>query len=269
MLCTPEEADGTGHDEEEEERRARRGGPSPRSGSGARTARRRWSTQGAATPPPPPPDPPDLPIRPRPARDPVTGARRLEAVADHRPGRGARGETRSGYRGTGPPGARITRMTEHRVAAAVFRHEGRVLLCHRSRTRGWYPDCWDLPGGHSRAGESGEDAAGARVRRGAGRARPRRTTARGVARPAGAWTCTCSSWRPGTGRSSTRPPEEHDELGWFTADELSSLVLADRALPDRAAAAARRTVRSRRSDDVPQARVELATFRLGGGCSIH
>ena len=27
-------------------------------------------------------------------------------------------------------------------------------------------------------------------------------------------------------------PEEHDDLGWFTADELSSLVLADRRYLD-------------------------------------
>jgi ADP-ribose pyrophosphatase YjhB (NUDIX family) len=32
--------------------------------------------------------------------------------------------------------------------------DSRVLLCHRSPGRRWYPDVWDLPGGHVEAGES-------------------------------------------------------------------------------------------------------------------
>ena len=29
-----------------------------------------------------------------------------------------------------------------------------ALLCHRSPDRAWYPDVWDLPGGHVEAGET-------------------------------------------------------------------------------------------------------------------
>ena len=35
-----------------------------------------------------------------------------------------------------------------RVVAALLRDGNRVLLCHRSPQRRWYPDVWDLPGGH-------------------------------------------------------------------------------------------------------------------------
>lgn len=41
----------------------------------------------------------------------------------------------------------------HVVVAAVLRRRGRALLVHRSPQRRWYPDVWDLPGGHVEAGE--------------------------------------------------------------------------------------------------------------------
>ena len=35
-----------------------------------------------------------------------------------------------------------------RIVTALLRDGNRVLLCHRSPRRRWYPDVWDLPGGH-------------------------------------------------------------------------------------------------------------------------
>ena len=40
-----------------------------------------------------------------------------------------------------------------RIVAAFLRDGNRVLLCHRSARRRWYPDVWDLPGGHVESGE--------------------------------------------------------------------------------------------------------------------
>jgi 8-oxo-dGTP pyrophosphatase MutT (NUDIX family) len=45
-----------------------------------------------------------------------------------------------------------------RIAAAFLRDGDRVLLCHRSAGRRWYPDVWDLPGGHVDEGERPEAA---------------------------------------------------------------------------------------------------------------
>ena len=39
----------------------------------------------------------------------------------------------------------------HDVVAGVLIRDGHVLLCHRSPAREWYPDVWDLPGGHVEA----------------------------------------------------------------------------------------------------------------------
>lgn len=42
----------------------------------------------------------------------------------------------------------------HEIVAALLVRDGRVLLCHRSAGRRWYPDVWDFPGGHVEDGES-------------------------------------------------------------------------------------------------------------------
>lgn len=43
---------------------------------------------------------------------------------------------------------------EHVVVAGLLRRRGRALMVHRSPQREWYPDAWDLPGGHVIAGEA-------------------------------------------------------------------------------------------------------------------
>ena len=45
-----------------------------------------------------------------------------------------------------------------RIVAAVLREGDRVLLCHRSAGRRWYPDVWDLPGGHVDEGEDPKES---------------------------------------------------------------------------------------------------------------
>lgn len=39
------------------------------------------------------------------------------------------------------------------VVAGLLRRRGRALMVHRSSQRRWYPDAWDLPGGHVEVGE--------------------------------------------------------------------------------------------------------------------
>lgn len=43
---------------------------------------------------------------------------------------------------------------EHGVVAGLLCRRGRALLVHRSARRRWYPDAWDLPGGHVQEGEA-------------------------------------------------------------------------------------------------------------------
>ena len=45
-----------------------------------------------------------------------------------------------------------------RIAVAALVRDGRVLLGHRHPARRWYPDCWDLVGGHVEPGEAPHQA---------------------------------------------------------------------------------------------------------------
>ena len=43
------------------------------------------------------------------------------------------------------------------IAVAALVRDGQVLV-HRHPSREWYPDCWDLVGGHVQMGESPQQA---------------------------------------------------------------------------------------------------------------
>src|SRR5690349_17190259 len=49
---------------------------------------------------------------------------------------------------TQTPAATPLNRSPARIVAALLRDGDRVLLCHRSPGRRWYPDVWDVPGGH-------------------------------------------------------------------------------------------------------------------------
>jgi 8-oxo-dGTP diphosphatase len=106
------------------------------------------------------------------------------------------------------------------IATAFLRDGNRVLLCHRSAQRRWYPNVWDLPGGHVEAGE----------RPGAALARElREELGIEIVAPPGppmhhihAKTFDMQIWllEAWTGSPTNVAPDEHDALGWF--EERSS-----------------------------------------------
>jgi 8-oxo-dGTP diphosphatase len=113
----------------------------------------------------------------------------------------------------------------HEIVAGLLVRDGRVLLCHRSAGRRWYPDVWDFPGGHVEFGEQPskalarelEEELGIRIQR------PGPELGR-VVRPEFAlriWLV--EKW---VGDPVNASPAEHDDLGWFDLCEVSSLPLA-------------------------------------------
>jgi 8-oxo-dGTP diphosphatase len=118
----------------------------------------------------------------------------------------------------------------HRVVAGALRKDGRVLLCHRSSTRTWYPNVWDLPGA-----EGAEDERDALVRELAEELGVRvqkptespfaKLIAEGVRGEPGVelavWAV--DAW---DGAVVNQSPGEHDKLGWFSPTELGDLDLA-------------------------------------------
>ena len=115
----------------------------------------------------------------------------------------------------------------HEVVMALLRRKDRVLLCHRSPDREWFPDVWDFPGGHVEPGEHAADALVREVHEELGVAIDAPTDAtfgtlddrdmHGVV-----WVV--DSWR---GEPVNCCPDEHDAIGWFTVEEARGLRLVD------------------------------------------
>lgn len=115
---------------------------------------------------------------------------------------------------------------KHVVVAAVVRRRGRVLMVHRSPRRRWYPDTWDLPGGHALADEVPSQALARELHEELGIVAD--VDGEPFARVQGhdfrmhIWVV--DRW---VGEPANRNPLEHDALAWMTDRELAGLALAD------------------------------------------
>lgn len=112
------------------------------------------------------------------------------------------------------------------IAIAALVRDGKLLLAHRHPERRWYPDCWDLVGGHVEHGEEPGDA----IRRECceeidvdiSAFRPVEVHLADPNLRAHAFLVT--GW---TGEPRNAAPDEHDALGWYGPDEIADLRLAD------------------------------------------
>ncbi len=114
------------------------------------------------------------------------------------------------------------------IATAALVRDGSVLLAHRHPLRRWYPDCWDLVGGHVEPGELPHQAVvrecleelGVRIVD----PRPMPMTFPDPSIQMHAFVV-----RHWEGEPFNAAPEEHDDLRWFRTRELAGLKLADPA----------------------------------------
>jgi 8-oxo-dGTP diphosphatase len=126
---------------------------------------------------------------------------------------------------------REDRAGRHEVVAGLLTRDRQVLLCHRAPERRWYPDVWDLAGGHVDRGERREEALARELREELGLV---------VSPPTGAPLAVLSEGRELSlaiylvrdwlGDPVNRAPEEHDEIRWFGGHEVEHLTLAHPAL---------------------------------------
>jgi 8-oxo-dGTP diphosphatase len=113
-----------------------------------------------------------------------------------------------------------------RIVTAFLRDGNRVLLCHRSAQRRWYPDVWDLPGGHVEAGERPGAALARELQEELGieivaPSGPPMHQIHAEAFDMQIWLI--ESW---TGSPANVAPDEHDAVGWFEEKDLEELRLA-------------------------------------------
>jgi 8-oxo-dGTP pyrophosphatase MutT (NUDIX family) len=112
-----------------------------------------------------------------------------------------------------------------RLSVAALVRDGLVLLVHRHPSRRWYPDCWDLVGGHVEPDELPHQAVtrecleelGVQVHG----PRPIPMTISDPTLDMHAFLVT--RW---AGEPVNAAPEEHDDLRWFRPRELADLSLA-------------------------------------------
>ncbi|MFI5690950.1 NUDIX domain-containing protein [Kribbella sp. NPDC051586] len=111
------------------------------------------------------------------------------------------------------------------IAVAALVRDGLVLLVHRHPSRRWYPDCWDLVGGHVEAGELPQQAIRRECLEELGvhvhDPRPIPMTISDPTLKMHAFLVT--RWE---GEPVNAEPDEHDDLRWFRPTELADLKLA-------------------------------------------
>jgi 8-oxo-dGTP diphosphatase len=115
---------------------------------------------------------------------------------------------------------------ERRPVAGLLRRPGRMLLVHRSARRAWYPDTWDLPGGHMRNTETSARALKRELRAELGIAAvvdgEPFAYLQGDDFRMDIWLVNRWEGEPGIG-----DPREHDALAWLNQQEMAGLTLAD------------------------------------------
>jgi 8-oxo-dGTP diphosphatase len=117
--------------------------------------------------------------------------------------------------------------TYHRAVAGLIRQHGRILLCHRSPQREWYPDRWDLPEGRVGENESTAHALTRALWEQLGiRVEPPQSEpfahVQGTDLRVDIWLI--DEW---VGEPSNLAPNEHDALAWVNTEETLGFQLAD------------------------------------------
>ena len=115
-------------------------------------------------------------------------------------------------------------MTEDIAVGALVRNHT-LLLAHRHPARRWYPDCWDLIGGHIESGETPREALQRECREEiAVDVLDLRPVEVEISDPnLRTYAFVVSGW---TGEPVNAAPLEHDALGWSQSTQIAGLHLA-------------------------------------------
>ena len=116
------------------------------------------------------------------------------------------------------------------ISVAALVRNGLVLLVHRHPSRRWYPDCWDLVGGHVEPGELPHQAVSRECLEELGvyvhDPLPIPMMVRDPTLDMHAFLVT--RWE---GEPVNAAPEEHDDFRWFPLSALAELKMAHPTSP--------------------------------------
>src|SRR5215211_3950590 len=115
----------------------------------------------------------------------------------------------------------------HEVVAGLIIQSQRILLGQRSATREFYPDVWDVFGGHMEPGEGQEQTLVRELQEELGITPAEWTFVETLTEPSAQLTVhlyLVTAWH---GMPANLQPEEHSAIGWFSLAEAIGLPLAD------------------------------------------
>jgi 8-oxo-dGTP diphosphatase len=121
----------------------------------------------------------------------------------------------------------------HQLVAAFIVQEGRILLGQRASDRAFYPDVWDVFGGHIEPGERPDQTLVRELEEELG-ITPTQWTELGVIRDSlpehdlVVYLYCVTAW---IGTPSNRQPEEHSLIQWLSYSEAVRLDLAHASYP--------------------------------------
>jgi 8-oxo-dGTP diphosphatase len=116
----------------------------------------------------------------------------------------------------------------HQVVAGLLVASHEVLLCHRSANRRWYPNVWDLPGGHIEEDESPPQTLVRELDEELGIAVPEPTGPAFARLQHQDFECRIWIVREWKGVPHLTS-DEHDDLAWWPPDAIADLSLATEA----------------------------------------
>jgi 8-oxo-dGTP diphosphatase len=117
----------------------------------------------------------------------------------------------------------------HEVVAALIIQSQRILLGHRSARRTFYPDVWDVFGGHVEPGEQHHQALIRELQEELGITPTQWRYLEGISfpsEPSGEVTVHLYLVTHWTGTPANRQLKEHSTIGWFSLEQAAQLSLA-------------------------------------------
>ena len=122
-------------------------------------------------------------------------------------------------------------MPQHEVVVALIIQADRILLGRRSGTRAFYPNVWDVFGGHMEAGEGREQTLVRELQEELGITPTAWTYVETLHEPSVELTAHLYLVTEWSGDIRNRQHEEHSAIRWFSLDQAIQLDLADPSYP--------------------------------------